>query len=154
MYISCLISKMKVTWTPIFLSLLWLFIVSAFFSQFFSRGIRMHILMLTRVQNGRISCWKNSQNLIKNVLLEVNFQDEGPLYANSYLPKIPSFLVRMSVYIPILTRVRNERISRNAYFKYRSFSNILEISLKNWVSCLFLPMFFYCFFIVLFFIVS
>ena len=43
--------------------------------------MRMHILILTGVQNGQISGWKNGQILIKNVLLELNFQDEGPLYA-------------------------------------------------------------------------
>ena len=51
-------------------------------SQFFDRGIWMHILILTGVQNGRRSCWKNGHILIKNVLLEVNFQDDCPLQAN------------------------------------------------------------------------
>ena len=43
----------------------------------------MHILIVTGIQNGRISRWKNGQILIKkNVLLELNFQDDDPLYAN------------------------------------------------------------------------
>ena len=42
--------------------------------QFFSRGIRMHIPILTGVQNRRISLRKNSHILLKNVLLEALFR--------------------------------------------------------------------------------
>ena len=42
----------------------------------------MHILILIGVENGRINHWEDGQISIKNILLEVNFQVEGPLYAN------------------------------------------------------------------------
>ena len=96
LYFSCLIYKIKVTWKSLDHFLIFvIFIVNAFFSQFFSRGIRMHILTLTRVQNGHISRWKNGQILIKNLLLEVNFQDARPLYGNcfSYIIAITSSVV-------------------------------------------------------------
>ena len=51
--------------------------------QLFSCGIRMHISILTGVQKGHTSRYKNSHNLLKNVLLKLNLQDEGHLYANS-----------------------------------------------------------------------
>ena len=49
--------------------------------QFFSRGIRMHISILTGVQNGRISRPENSHILLRNVLFQAYFQHEGHLYA-------------------------------------------------------------------------
>ena len=51
-------------------------------SQFSSRGKGMHFVILTELQNGHISRSKNSQILIKNVLLELILQDKGPLYGN------------------------------------------------------------------------
>ena len=51
--------------------------------QFFSRGIRMHISILTGVQNGRISLQRNNHIFLKNVPFEpFFFRDEGHLYAN------------------------------------------------------------------------
>ena len=41
--------------------------------QFFSRGIRMHIPILTGVQNGRTSLRKNGDIFIKNVLFDALF---------------------------------------------------------------------------------
>ena len=41
--------------------------------QFFSRGIRMHIPILTGVQNGHISRLKDSVFFAKNVLFEACF---------------------------------------------------------------------------------
>ena len=42
-------------------------------SQFYSRGIRMHIPILTGVQNGGTSLRKNSRILLKTVLVEALF---------------------------------------------------------------------------------
>ena len=50
--------------------------------QFLNSGIRMYISILAVVRNGRISRRKNSYILLKHVLLEFNFQDEGHLDAN------------------------------------------------------------------------
>ena len=60
--------------------------------QFFSRGICMHIPILTGVQNGRKSCQRNSHILLKSVPFKSNFQDEGHLHVNC-LFYIQSFLL-------------------------------------------------------------
>ena len=46
--------------------------------QFLSRRIRIHVSILTRVQNEQI----NGHILQKNVLLKLNFEDEGHMYAS------------------------------------------------------------------------
>ena len=60
----------------------WLFTIDAFFFQFWGCGIRMHICILTRVQKGRVCSWKQGHILLINVLLKINFEHEGHLYAN------------------------------------------------------------------------
>ena len=52
------------------------------FFQFWCCGIRMHICILTSVQKGRIYSWKQGHILLTNVLLKINFEHEGHLYAN------------------------------------------------------------------------
>ena len=42
----------------------------------------MQLPILTGVQKGRISGWKNVHTLLKSVVLKLNFQDEGHLYVN------------------------------------------------------------------------
>ena len=58
--------------------------------HFFSRDIRMYIPILTGVQNGHISCLKDSVVLLKNVLFEAFFPCGDHLYANClfYVPTI------------------------------------------------------------------
>ena len=46
--------------------------------QFFSRGIRMHIVTLAGIQNGR----KKESYFAKECFFEVYFSDEGHLFAN------------------------------------------------------------------------
>ena len=48
-----------------------------FFFQFLSLGIRMHIPILTEVQNRRITTWQNIIHILKLI-----FQDEGHLCTN------------------------------------------------------------------------
>ena len=50
--------------------------------HFFSRGIRLRIPILTRVQNGRICLQKDRVFLLKKFFLNLHFNDEGHLYAN------------------------------------------------------------------------
>ena len=56
-----------------------------FFFQFFICGISMHIPILTGVQKGHNSGYKNGHILIKNMLLQINLQVEGKLDAKCYL---------------------------------------------------------------------
>ena len=42
----------------------------------------MHIHILTMIQKGRIPDWKMTMFYLKNVLLKLDFQGEGNLYAN------------------------------------------------------------------------
>ena len=70
--------------------------------QFFSYGIRMHISILTGVENGHISRLKESVFLPKNVLFEASFRwwrsllcQLLNLYSN-YLSSKPSFSVLQS----------------------------------------------------------
>ena len=44
----------------------------------------MQIPILTGVQNGRISTWKNGHNLLSMYFMELNFQVEGDLDANCF----------------------------------------------------------------------
>ena len=83
----------------------------------------MHIPILTGVQIGRVGGCENGQILIKNLLLKLLFQDEGRFYGNFlfYILSIYckcllfQFLSRgRRMHIPILTRVQNKRISKNA----------------------------------------
>ena len=94
----------------------WLFTIDAFFFQFWGCGIRMHICILTRVQKGRVCSWKQGHILLINVLLKINFEHEGHLYADclfytpTIYPKCHSFHffsrgIRM--YIPILAGFQN-----------------------------------------------
>ena len=50
--------------------------------QFLGYGIGTQILILREIQKKRITGWKNSHNLLKNILFQLNFQNEGNLYAN------------------------------------------------------------------------
>ena len=59
--------------------------VKCFLFQFLGRGIRIHIPILTPVRNGRISSWWNFHILLKKLLVKLNFQNEGDLYANSLI---------------------------------------------------------------------
>ena len=43
------------------------------FFHFFNRGIHMYIPILAGVENGRITCLKDSVFLLKNALFEVSF---------------------------------------------------------------------------------
>ena len=47
--------------------------------QFLGCGMGMQILILTRVQKKRINSWKNGHHLVKNILFQINFQDEDNL---------------------------------------------------------------------------
>ena len=88
--------------------------------QFFSYGIRMHISILTGVENGHISRLKESVFCQKMFLLKLLLDDEGHFYANclTYIPTIylQSLLFQffsrgIRMYIPILTGVQNGHIS-------------------------------------------
>ena len=58
MYFWSFISKVNVTWIQTSWFIFWLFILNAFFSNFFGPGIRMHILFLIVVQKGNITIKK------------------------------------------------------------------------------------------------
>ena len=88
------------------------------FFQFLSRGIHMHIPILTGVQNGRTSLRKNGHILLKTLFFRLSFRDEGDLYANflfdvltiypkCYLSQFFSCSIR--IHIPNLKRVQNGR---------------------------------------------
>ena len=81
MYFWSLTSETNITCVAIAYFLFWLFSVDAFF-QFWGCGIHMHIRIITRVQKGRICGWKEGHMLLLNVLLTMNFEHEGHLYAN------------------------------------------------------------------------
>ena len=66
----------------------WLFIVNAFFFQFFRCGIPVHISILTRVQNGYINCRKKIF-LLKTVLFEAFFRTQILVYYLVYLYTCP-----------------------------------------------------------------
>ena len=87
---------------------------------FLGCGIRMNIPILTGVQKGHISGWWIGQNLLKNVLLQTNFQCEARLYANCLLYILNFcfkylFLQLLSsgirTQLPILTGLQNGWIS-------------------------------------------
>ena len=61
--------------------------------QFLGYGIGIQTLILTEIQKKRITGWKNGQYLLKNILFQLNFHDEGNLYANC-LFHILSFFAR------------------------------------------------------------
>ena len=62
--------------------------------QFLGYGIGMQILIETEVQKKCIAGWKNGHNLLKNILFQLNFQDEGQLLVlYSLLRYMPSFSV-------------------------------------------------------------
>ena len=48
--------------------------------QFFSCGIPMHILILTGVQNGRISCWKNNQRVPQKIKTTISINRKQSLF--------------------------------------------------------------------------
>ena len=50
-----------------------------------SRGIYMEIPNLIKVQKGHLVAKKNGNNLLKNVLLKLNFPHDGHLYANRFV---------------------------------------------------------------------
>ena len=52
--------------------------------EFWTRGICMHIPILTGVQKGPISGWKNGHILVKKLLLKRNFEDAGHLSAKCF----------------------------------------------------------------------
>ena len=118
MYLLSLISKTKFTCMPFAsLILFFFFCLKCFLFQFLSGCIRMHILILTGVLNGRTSLWKSSK---KCFFLRLYFRDEGHLYTKFLLdiltidPKchLFQFFSRdMRMYIPILTGVQNRRIN-------------------------------------------
>ena len=74
-------SKWKVIWMPIASLVFSVYNVNPFFFKL-SCGIRMHVLILREVENGRVSDWKNGHIVLKIKLLKINFQDECHLYAN------------------------------------------------------------------------
>ena len=86
--------------------------------QFLGYGIGIQTLILTEIQKKRITGWKNGQYLLKNILFQLNFHDEGNLYANC-LFYILSFFARcfffqflccgIRMHIPILRGVQNGR---------------------------------------------
>ena len=91
-----------------------------FIFHFFSGSIRMHIVFLTGVQNGRIRRSKNVLILIKNVLLKMNFQNEGhsdahcllyvlSIYRKCFLFQFLGCDIRM--HIPILIAVEKGHIT-------------------------------------------
>ena len=89
--------------------------------RFLSRGMRIHIPIVRLVQGGRINSWTNGHILLKKVLVKLNLQDEGRLYANclSYILFIYFQVLRFQflsrgtrVRIPILTGAQNEHINR------------------------------------------
>ena len=45
------------------------------FFKFLTWDLRMHLAILTGVQLGRISGWKNGHILLKSVVLKLNFED-------------------------------------------------------------------------------
>ena len=80
----------------------------------------MNIYILAEAQNERMSVGKNGHTLLKDVLLKINFQDKGHLYVRCLLYILTiyvkcllfQFLGRgIRIHIPILTPVRNGRIS-------------------------------------------
>ena len=62
-----------------------------------SRGIHMHIAILKRVHNKRISRRKNSHISLRNVFFEVYFRDEGHFFAN-YLVHILLLCITCSLF--------------------------------------------------------
>ena len=73
---------MKFTWMNIFLIYILTIYRGCILFQLFSRGMRMHIPILTGTQKGHIRGLKNGPSLLKNVLLGINFQEKSHLYAN------------------------------------------------------------------------
>ena len=87
----------------------------------------MHLSILTEVQNGRIICKKknkkkkNGRILTRNVLLKINFQDEGHLDTSFWIYilaienffSLNSFSLSRDIHMhnAILTGVQNGRIS-------------------------------------------
>ena len=100
--------------------LLYIFTIfrKCFLFQFFGYGIGVQILILTDFQKKRITSWKNGHNLLKNILFQLNFQDDGNVNANC-LFYILSFFVTcllfqflccgIRMHIPILKGVQNGR---------------------------------------------
>ena len=87
-----------------------------YFFQLLSRGLRMHIPIITGVQNAPTSLW-NSHILLKSFFLRLCFRDEGRLNAKflfdifTIYPQchLFHFLSRGTrMHIPILTGVQNE----------------------------------------------
>ena len=83
--------------------------------QFLYCGIRKHISILIGAQNGRISSWENVIFFWKKFFLNLNFQDEGQLYANCLFHFLSlyrkcflfQFLIRcIRVHIHILTGIQ------------------------------------------------
>ena len=94
---------------------------------FLGRGIPICIPIVTPVQNGRISSWTNGYILLKKILVKLNLEGEGCLYANCLFDILSiyfqvllfQFLSRgIPVRIPILTWIQNRRIYglKNGHF--------------------------------------
>ena len=88
--------------------------------QFFSRGILVHIPILTGSQNGHITRLKDSVIFAKNILFEASLHDEGHFYANClfYIRTIylkchlfQFFSRDIRIHIVILTGVQNGHTS-------------------------------------------
>ena len=100
----------------------------------------MHIAILTKVQNFRIICWKNSHILLKIVLFDAKFQGEGHLYANYffYILAICRKCLRIQIsrcgtrmHIPIITGVENGQISSWKSGRILMKNVLLRLNLQN-----------------------
>ena len=138
MYLSSLISKTKFICMPItyfILSLLSLYI----FFQLLNRGLRMHIPIITGVQNAPTSLW-NSHILLKPFFLRLCFRHKGRLNAKflfdifTIYPKchLFHFVSRGTrMHIPILIGVQNEpeRHIKDIVFCWKMF--LLKLNFKD-----------------------
>ena len=114
--------------------------------RLFGCGIRMHISILVAVEKGHITGWKMVIFGLQNVLLKLNFQDKGHLYANcsfvisTIYPKCHLFQFYsrdILIHITILTGVQNGRISRrrNGHIQLKYF--LFEPLFPKWMSLVF-----------------
>ena len=111
--------------------------------QFFSRGMRIHISILTAVQNERESHWKDSIFLLKNVFLKFFFPDERHLYASCLFYILATYAkclllhfvsVRILMHIVILTGVQHGRTSlwKNSQILLKNV--LFEVLFPRWRS--------------------
>ena len=142
MYFWSLTSETNITCVAIAYFLFWLFSVDAFF-QFWGCGIHMHIRTITRVQKGRICGWKEGHMLLLNVLLTMNFEHEGHLYANC-LFCIFSFFIKcllsqlssrdIDMHIPILSGVQIGRTNRWKNSHIMAKNDLFKVYFLRWWS--------------------